>query len=140
MRPAAIIAPLSAPADEPATSAIGNPASRRAAATPASHAPLAPPPDRTSAIGASGGGAALDPAHRAGSAAFVAGARILVTSAMSTSGIMYRIGLCLQLLTFRPPWRPAHARASGNPISEGDDDQRSDRVLRRGQRVGPHSR
>src|SRR6185295_13051080 len=101
MRPAAIIAPLSAPADEPATSAIGNPASTRAAATPASHAPLAPPPDRTSAIGASGGGAAVDPAHGAGSAALGVGARILVTSAMRTRGVTYRIGLCLQLWTFR---------------------------------------
>src|SRR4249919_1318715 len=104
---------------------MGNPASTRAAATPASHAPLAPPPDSTSAIGASGD-AARDPAHFAGSPARAAGAEIAVTSAKSSvSGLRYRIGLCLQLWTFRSPRMPGMLGPSPNPIPEGDDDQRS---------------
>src|SRR5262249_24850076 len=52
-RPAAIIAALSAPADEPATSRMRTPASASAATAPASYAPLAPPPVRISAVGTS---------------------------------------------------------------------------------------
>src|SRR6266542_7159524 len=54
-RPLAIIAALSAPAEEPATSRIGSPRSTKTAATPASYAPLAPPPESTRAMGASAG-------------------------------------------------------------------------------------
>ena len=49
------MAALSAPAEEPATRRTGNPPSMKASAAPASHAPLAPPPDSTSAAGASSG-------------------------------------------------------------------------------------
>src|SRR5262245_371439 len=52
-RPATIIAALRAPADEPATSRIGTPASASAATAPASYAPLAPPPVRIRAVGTS---------------------------------------------------------------------------------------
>jgi hypothetical protein len=55
MRPSATMAAFSAPADEPATSRIGRPRSTKTAATPASYAPLAPPPESTSAMGASSG-------------------------------------------------------------------------------------
>src|SRR5919204_5118640 len=47
-RPSAIIAALSAPEDEPATRRTRWPRRTTALATPASHAPLAPPPDRIS--------------------------------------------------------------------------------------------
>src|SRR2546428_10551501 len=46
---------LSAPDDAPAAARTGTPRSISAAATPASHAPLAPPPENTSAAGASAG-------------------------------------------------------------------------------------
>src|SRR5437867_6483958 len=48
------MAALSAPAEEPATRRTGSPRSMNTAATPASYAPLAPPPESTRAIGASG--------------------------------------------------------------------------------------
>src|SRR5258705_13339463 len=49
------MAAVSAPAEEPATTRTGRPPSMSAAAAPASHAPLAPPPERMSAVGASSG-------------------------------------------------------------------------------------
>src|SRR6266850_6802077 len=47
------MAAFRAPADEPATSWIESPRSANAAIAPASYAPLAPPPERISAVGAS---------------------------------------------------------------------------------------
>src|SRR5918996_1731354 len=49
------MAAVRAPAEEPATRRTGTPCSMRAAAAPASQAPLAPPPESTSATGASTG-------------------------------------------------------------------------------------
>src|SRR6266850_4791967 len=47
------MAAFRAPADEPATSWIESPRSANNATAPASYAPLAPPPERISAVGAS---------------------------------------------------------------------------------------
>src|SRR5215831_12494545 len=52
-RPLAISAALSAPAEDTATRRMGSPRSTKVAATPASYAPLAPPPESTRAMGAS---------------------------------------------------------------------------------------
>ena len=54
-RPSATMTAVRAPAEDPAARLGDRPPRRRALATPASHAPFAPPPDRTSAVGASRG-------------------------------------------------------------------------------------
>src|SRR5437667_412501 len=51
--PGIAAAPMRAPADEPATSWIESPRSANNATAPASYAPLAPPPERIIAVGAS---------------------------------------------------------------------------------------
>src|SRR6059036_76899 len=80
---------LSAPDDDPATVRTGTPRSISAAATPASHAPLAPPPEKTSAAGASAG-TSLGPQ----AADAVVAAPLTASSSSATARLITAVPLC----------------------------------------------